>query len=194
MKSKKSKKVVATKSYVRRALRKNLEVKYRSLEYSSTADTTGTFIDISVVSPGTAVDNRIGDRYKPVSMKFNFATQLADLTNRMRMIIFQWHPNDNIDIPQVSELLITTAGYETQAPINPNFKSQFTILRDQIITLDAAHVLRDYKFIVRPRRHVEFNNASNTGRNHIYLFLISDSAVATHPSYTVTILNSFTDA
>ena len=196
-KSKKSGKrsAIATKKYVKRMFKKNIEAKWGWLEYNNTIDDTGYIGDLTVIAPGTGVNARIGDAISPVSIKLDICALKADDTNRLRFILFQWHPNDAADVPQLAEILLYTNGYQTQAPLDPDRRTQYTVYKDFLMVFGTGSPYLKHKRIkIRPKQKITYNGTGNTGRNHVYLLIVSDSGVTTHPSVTYTSMFSYTDA
>lgn len=194
--SKRSKKTaLATKKYVKYMFNKELEHKWFGAEYNANIADTGTFVDFSAVTQGVGSVQRIGDKINPTTIKFDISFLAQDLTNRFRLIIFQWHPNDNADAPQIQEIISYTAGYQTQAPLNPDFREQYTLLKDDFLHFETNSLLQHRRYIFRPKRVIDYNAAGSTnGRNHIYVFMVSDSAVVPHVGVTITSMLMFTDA
>jgi len=188
---------LATKKYVKAQFKKELEQKWENFERNDSILNTGLAIDLSgSITQGTDIDKRIGNKIQPTSLAFDITFQIADSSNRFRFIVFQWHPNDATDVPQVDELLLySDIGYVTQAPLNPIYRGQYTLLADKFIMLAGlAPQQRHFRWKMRPKKTVTYNYGSNSGTNHIYYIAVSDSNVSPHPQYTLTALLKYTDA
>jgi len=193
--SKRSSKL-ATKKYVKSQLSKEIELKWSHFERNDSVSDIGILVDYTQLTQGVDINQRIGNKIQPKSFKVDIAFVPGDATNRIRMIAFQWHPNDATDTPSISELILhSTVGYITQGPLYPVYRSQYTLLKDKMITFSAnTPTLIHKRFTLKPKKMCTYNYGTTTGTNHIYIAFVSDSAAIPHPQYTLTGMLKYTDA
>jgi len=157
------------------------------------ANSSGSLLKLTSVPQGVGVNQRTGDTiiYKRFYMNYTLATNNSDLFNTSRIIIFQWHPNDALLVPLVTDVLQTANLYSMY---NFQFSNQYTIIFDHVYFMSglttAPTVSGNIGFFgsvsLRPcKLQVEFAPAATTSSNALYLLDISDSALAPFPSGNV---------
>lgn len=192
-------KKVATKTYVKRVLASNEETKfsYTDGQLLPVDSSPGVIFDMTSIAQGTDAYSRIGNKIAPVSLRVRFSAIRADTYNRMRVICIQWKSNDNVDLPQLSEILnIGPASETVLSPYNDQLRSQFTVLKDYVLTLDGIenNVITS-GFTVYPKQKVEYiSGTTNKGRRHIYLIFTSDSGATPYPLIDYSTTLKFKDA
>lgn len=198
MKSKKRapSKQVATKKYVRSVVNREIETKHDNTEINATATlSTPLWYDLTSFSQGVTGLTRVGDRIRPIKLRINHTAVASTSTNRMRVVIFQWHPNTANHTPSLSTFIDANAGYEIQGPLHPDYRQQFTLLKDVYWTFDnvTGPGIRSMILNIRPKKTIEFNPAANTGTNHVYMLVMGDNN--TYPqSFTTSVQFMFKDA
>lgn len=158
--------------------------------------TTQTDQSLTDVSGGTGSNQRIGHDIDLISIQFKLAFTVADSTNIIRMVLYQWldDPIDltNVPFPEYTQLFeygVTTGITVTSQLFSPLIitgrAGSFKILLDRYIVLDTTsspvEVVEGFinkKF----RKKVHFDTGATYGPNHVNIMLISDSAAITHPT------------
>lgn len=189
-------KQLATKRYVKSQLNKNLETKYHDHEVASIAViSAGTISSVSAMGRGTAPNQRVGDRISVTSLSFRLGVIRADTYNYVRCIFFQWNSDSTNDPPSLDEVLDPDSGLGVGVLVPfRNYKNdsirqkKLRIIYDKLVRMDQIY--QDTEMFVRKRitfkRPIQIvfnedNPALLTGYGKIFLLLVSDSNVTTHP-------------
>lgn len=167
-------------------LKKEVELKHAYGNLNTTASTTMTLSNLTVgIALGTSDTNaRVGDKItlKYMNIGFNFA--VADTTNIMRVLLFQWNRNSD---PTASEIFedTSTIGQLTGALCRDSLNSKILKpIREWNICLNAnqPNFFIGNKYIsLSKNKPVNFIGGGSTAYNHIYLAYVSDSSAISHP-------------
>lgn len=190
---------LATKSYVKKLVHKESETKFFDTTpfNGSGIDTTGSFAILSGVAQGIQDSQRIGDKLTLRACRIAYTMVPGDPYNVVRIVVFQWYPNTVLTIPTAS-LIVEALGINYMAPIrHDHVNNQFKVLYDKRFTMvlpAAAGIGADSSVrtgnIIVPmkwvRKSVDFTSASTNAANHLYVYVVSDSAIAANPSITLT--------
>lgn len=190
---------------VKRAVRTDKVNRFFPVVSNATLDTAGTMFPLSQILHGTGAANRQSDLVRLVRLRLNYQVQSADETNMMRVILFRWHA-DTINTTPAKNTLLDTVGntgypwlaqHRYQDPVN------YTVIYDALHNLqgnglqDATDNAPFTSTSIQTRRlniygkklgnsKIQFDDSVSltTGKQHIYMFVCSDSAVGsiTHPS------------
>lgn len=146
---------------------------------------TGSRILLSNIPEGTAEGERIGDQIHVQSIELNFQWQVADSTNTVRAVIVKLR-DPGTDYLEASELFAQGTAYATLSPFNYNNRKRYNILWDSgPMTLTTQDPQLTRRVNISPKFPVTFQSGSSLiGQNLIYMYLVSDSAVSTHPVFT----------
>ena len=168
---------------------------------SNTVLSTGTIIGpLCGMSQGSGDLQRNGDRIYIRKLYLRQTMLFADTTNFIRVIIFQWIPNNASITPTFDSLLQNTGQPITNAINDTNNTSLFRLLSDITYSLsstgDSGALVRNTSiFGKRLGRHIlEFNPGLPTGFNQIYVCVVGDSAAAPNPTYSLYSRLTYSDA
>jgi len=156
---------------------------------TSTYAATTTYTDLSAITLGTDNNARTGMEVKLIRLELDMLFVIADTTNFVRFFIFEWFPSDSSDVPSGSELYSTaySAGNNEHYCLhNPLRPSRFRILHERTVALDVAHVVKHLNVNLKLGSSLSFDNGVTTGKNHIYIAIVSDSTTVTHPTVAYT--------
>jgi len=119
----------------------------------------------------------------------------GDVYNNVRFIVFQWHPNTT---PTAATLLLNgpSGVIDIYSMYSHDYRQQFTILCDHTFTTvgnsNAAQTpgtsvltsgVKTFKIpLTRAQKQAQYSAGTTNGTNQLYIGVISDSALATHPS------------
>lgn len=193
----------AQKREVSRLINQKEEVKYVDWNFASTAiDATGATTDLCAIAQGVTQSQRVGNSIRLLSVKINGSVYAGDTVNVVRFIFWSYKMNSGNATPTiVFPLSVGSSGATAQPDSQYNFaqKKIYKILHDrQFCVSTAANPLESFiaRFNVPSKvAELDFNPPSlTTGTNHVFLSVVSDSAVATHPYFLGTIRLFFTDA
>lgn len=192
----------ALKRYVKSTLSRGLETKSHTYEYSTSVTTTATVVDLTDLNQNVTGVGRIGNEIdvKNVEMIYNLIVNSTDAINTFRVLIFQWHPNNAVDLPQTAEIFDFASagvGWECYAPFNHDKRKLFTIYYDKVHSgsYGSDSGAKNFrKKRIGPFKPTQYDYAVNTGTNHIYLLYISDSGATPHPSINISLGMKYKDA
>lgn len=156
---------------------------------ASDVSTVGTMAAIAQPAQGTAYNQRVGDRIKPMQLYGNVLMTVGDHSNVCRFILFQWFPDNNFDAPSMAnDIFSQGASMNWMSPFiqDPRKRRKFRVLVD-IIRPTAYYggpgqALVKFNIPASRMAPIQFTPASaTTGEGFIYYIEVSDSGVATHP-------------
>lgn len=190
------------KKIVKRTMHSESEYKFCNYQQNSSdqINQTGNIYNITAtLTQGLADTAHIGDRATPMGVHGIVTVGLGAgaTTNEQicRLILFQWHMDNNVEVPTLSDILYNSAA--GVAPISNyavDLNRKFTILSDRVFKLPVIanfcaggnDGLLKYS-IKRKLPAIEFEGAGASGINHLYLLVVGTAAVgtaaATHNSF-----------
>lgn len=192
------------RAVVRKEIKKEVESKfYDRVSTGSVANT------VTVVSPHTSLvrgigeNNYVGSCIKPtwltVRGQFQKAADSVEVFNQFRFMIIQ--DKDVTGVPTAATMFQDSTTYPWFSPLNKDFMMSYRVLYDKVFTLrfDAAgnNTPRNVKFKIpgSKLRKLDFTLASgNIQSGSIWFVMISDSSVATHPTFVLSSRMHFRDA
>lgn len=188
---------------VNKVLDRRVETKFYNYNVYNQAgvDYNGTMSSaLCTPAQGDAYNERVGDRIDPFLLRLRLGFISAGTTNMMRLIVFRWKVDNNVDAPQASDLLV--AGYigTAMAPIAPILQNQsakdnFTILLDKTVFL--SETTRETFYLdktIKLRGKIGFNAGAISGNGHIYCLAITDDGAVTYPTVNLTTEVHYKDA
>lgn len=189
------------KRIARRQITNTLETKSLTVVSSgNSVDTGGTFFDLITPTPGDSITNREADRITLKSMWWCwYFTVSADTSNVIRYVLFQWKPDNNVDSPTLAKLFQDVADAPLRSPFITNVaaRSKFSVMLDRFAIMtdnaQSEQLLRRKMFTRFASRRVHFNTGATSGRNKIFLLLISDSGFVPHPVVSFTMRYKWID-
>jgi hypothetical protein len=156
--------------------------------------TTAQFIDLVAPALGTGISQRVGAEILVRNVRICGSWVVGDPTQLARLVVFKWFPSNSSDVPSVSELTNATAADIVIGGWLQYEPSRFQILHDSRFKMDTlAHPIKDFCFTVRMKSKLDFDTGATTGRNHIYMMYVTDSAVTPTPSIRYTVQAVFND-
>lgn len=166
---------------------------------------TATIASLTDIPQGDTDNARDGDALKLKSLMcvFNVNANTGAVRNIIRIIIFQWKPNDST-APTAGQLLLTGASgsVDTTSQYSHDNRQLFNILSDWYFPVGGSTTVPDtvqvrtFKrkiFGRKMRKNVQFSAAGTTGTNKLYILYIADT-VANNPVINGTFLTRFTDS
>lgn len=187
---KKAMKDPASKAYVKRMIRKDVETKYDDAIFSANVDSlgTGALVDIFDPSQGTGDGQRIGDKttYRSLKLRYKITVQAVSPV-QVRIIVFQWYPNTVLSVPTPSTILwdLTAPDRSVTSPYYHDYQNQFQILYDRVHTVSNAgptgiyHVKNfSLKYV---KKTCNFAAGGLNGSNKLYVMAVSSSNAVNHP-------------
>lgn len=127
----------------------------------------------------------------------NFTATVADATNVVRLLFYQWYPDDASDPPTPGTILENiTYGWASVHRLDAKVRRKFKILYDRAIVLSTSNACAQISANIdcSTLRKVEYTAGATSGKNLLYYLVVSDSVAVSHPSYTFSTGLYFQDA
>jgi len=196
-----TKKPLATKSYVKSMISREIETKYAdTIGFGTVVSSAGTLSSnlISTTQGVADFGQRVGDRLKlKGSIEFRAISAKGDTDQIMRMVVFQWKPNDALIAPSISSILRNgPTGVPDWASLYVyDYSSQYTILYDKTFLWGADILYHHHDYRIPIKLHqVQYTAASTACSNGIYIIFLSDSAAIVHPTISYSARVRYDDA
>lgn len=189
---------LASKTYVKRLIAKNEEIKYANVNNQISPSTTPGIYNLANTSQGSSGGAHLGDECILKSLWFRYTMNVADVSNYLRMIIFVWKPNMGYVAPSASAILKTTTNpYNLTSMYNEDGEDQYRILYDVthcLATNAGTPYIKSETIQRKLNLKQDYLTGSSNCSNNIYVLLVSDSAVPSDPFITWSSQVGFTDA
>jgi len=152
---------------------------------------------------GLNEDERIGNQIKLKDFELRITLTMAagDITNQIRLIVFRWYVDNNIDVPSGTDLLSDIANNPWLSPINDRSieSGKIHIMHDKLYSFSATGSQSrslSFKFFGRKlgRKVITFTNTSIQGSGQIYVAATSDSVAVSHPLIALYTRTNYSDA
>jgi hypothetical protein len=157
------------------------------------------------MAQGVAVNQRVGDTIYLDRLYLNYSINAAntDIFSSCRIIVFQWHPNTAISgAPAITSILQNVALNGMYNFYDWNLSNQYIILYDRVHSLAGTAAAPTSssnqnwygEISLQCPRKVEFQAASMSGSNTLWVTAISDSAIAPFPVLSFTTRITYNDS
>lgn len=147
--------------------------------------------DLSSIPNGNTSSSRVGASIQAKRLRIKWVAAMGDATNLIRFSIFYWKPNDAVDVPQASEIYQTSGCLSPLLMISPN---RFTLLYDKLVFFDTYHPIRSGEMELRLGEYISYVPGLDTGMNHLYLVVQSDSGGVPNPNFEYAASLDYVDA
>lgn len=154
---------------------------------SNTVNNTGLLYGLTNVAQGASTDTtRRGDKCRALQIKWRVTMEIvpAAVADVVRLIIFQWHLDDQVTGP--TPALILQSATSVHSMYNHDNGGKFSVIYDKFIHLSIYNTGsamfqgkinfdskdKRLKYI---RRNMKFNAGAAGGQDMIYALFISDS-------------------
>jgi len=191
-----------------------VEVKYQDIVFQAGVTSAGAIVLITNIPQGITDNSRVGDQLMIKDMFLNLTAVVADTSNLVRFIIFQWKPQS---IPVVSDILFNgpTLNPDVWSQYSNDTRQDYRIIFDSLnsmigngtvvpVTLSqyppqdsSQPIIAWNRRMIAPIKRVQYVGGSTTvASNLCYILYISDSAplAPPHPVVTGVIRTHYTDA
>lgn len=191
---------LATVAKVKRLIKADDEVKdFIASAVNSQATWSGTIINLTGVTQGNAITQRVGDKLMPTSLELRYIVGQSIVTSRIRVIVFRWtaklagNPFVNYILAHNTSVLSVLSPYQVPT------RSDFNILYDRTYQLDANNYgkVKTVKLKLAKKPVIYDSGSSTDSSNKICLLFISDidpAVPANQPVYTYYTRFYYTDA
>ncbi len=181
------------------------ERRYLPVSYGGSVSTTPSVIALNSCAEGDDNGQREGKRIYMESMKLNVDVTNADSpANIVRVIVYiDRNTNSSTLANPAPYLLSDPSSYPWISPINPQYTSlrraregrRFVVLADHIFNPGATwQPVQRRSFNIPLRMESGYVNTTDEvpQTNGLFVLLVSDSSVTTHPAYLISSLLTYT--
>lgn len=195
----------AVKAIISNQLKEKVELKYNDETFNQTGIAMlPAFYDLTAISNGTGKDRRIGSDINLSSIQFQLSFTSGDETNFIRMVLFQWYPNNIDSVPQWDKIFqYHTVGLpidmqELMSPLGiaESDIGTYKILLNKQFLLDTEESIQLMNGFIKKgfKKNIDFAGSLPTvGTNHIYVMFVSDSGAVPNPTVSGTFRLRYTD-
>lgn len=136
------------------------------------------------IPQGDTQKSRTGSMVTLKSMLLRYSCKGADVTNLLRVIVFQWfQPGD----PTVAQVVQSTGSVPFLQPLNTENSPYINVIYDNLVAMTfASNDVMCYKEWRKWKYGLKCHWAEGAATNekgNVYMCVISDSGVASHPEF-----------
>lgn len=191
------KKKMASVVTVKRMISNRQELNLHRTNVTGSIPNTMSFNQISAAPQGDADSDRSGDQLYIKSIHWSWEVVGADATNRIRLIIFQWHGDSTANFPTAANLLQDTSTVAGDFGVfRKDTRKSYTVLYDRDIATNTYNMNKVGKVNIYKgfRKKVDFLAGTTGGSGQLFTALISDSSAVAHPSISSQCILRYTDS
>lgn len=171
----------------------HVEPKYLDLtSIANSIGAGGTLFLLSAVTQGDTQSSRVGDFIQPLRLLFNYTlyTVNSDIVTTVRMIFFRWIPATSLVVPLIANVLENPSAANVLAHYNFQTQDNYRVLWDRQFqcsgivaapTVNSNFGATGMVVPLKRRSEIEFSLGTTLASNHIYLLVLSDSALTPFP-------------
>lgn len=168
------------------------ELKWFAVNFNSNLDYGGTVIGLTSVTQGDTDQTRDGDSLNRESIDIPFQLIRGDITNAIRIVLFSYGLNT---VPTPSDIWTNLgSSYAPYGIIFPDAQQYVKVLSDRLYSVGDVNTNLIDTISLKLSGKMQFASSTSTGTNKIYMFAISDSAAASHPTIVGSSTLRFRDA
>lgn len=184
---------------VKRIVNSSQETKFYDISSSgASVSSTGTITSLTSIAQGTTDITRVGDSISLMRMMWSGVLTVGDQFNIVRVILFQWKPNDNV-APALADLLLNgpSGSPDVYSFYNHDLRGQFHIMSDRTYSLIGNGTSSSIPFQPKTQiliahnkglsvglKKVQYQGGTTVGTHKIYVLTLSDSSAVAHPIIT----------
>lgn len=188
---------VASKQYVRKAIRRDKATDFVDIVPSNGAEVTatGTFTQLSNVAQGDGENQRIGDSLSVSGIRYTGlyageSTNSASTIHIPRIVLFRWMPDNNTDAPSLSKMFEDTGDPQSHFIGDRTSRRKFKVIKDYNFVLASRQNSAGNAFMrllrkkyIKINKKVYYNAGATTGKGQLYLLEWSGSATGNEGLY-----------
>lgn len=185
---------------IQNVINQNLEKKYADVSFTLTP-TPSALLRLTGVSQSDTDSTRDGDKIKVLSVKMRSTVLVADATNFIRVILFQWHSSSSVNPPGVTAILQTQ---DLNSHYNHDGGALYSIFYDRVYALEGSgNAAQNINAVARINKVgktkwvkpiVKFESGTIEATDHFYMLVISDSTASPSPLFSGVFRTTYTDA
>jgi hypothetical protein len=172
------------KSMIHSAFMQETETKWWPLAMGgATVDYSGNLYGLTEVPQGDADTQRDGDSINLDVLDIAYHVLLGDATNALRIIVFRWKELGST--PTAANIWTALGNDYTPytVPVH-DYEQTFTILHDELKFVDTYNPQNGGKIHLQlGGSKIQYAASGVSGSGKIFLYIVSDSAAATHPTF-----------
>lgn len=171
-------------------------------EVSNTGFTIiNTFQDLTVLSQGHQVWERVGNRVTPtyLQIRYQLAQAIAGRTNTVRLVLFKLQRDSTVP-PTVAEIFSPPSlPVDNVYALYQRTLKDIQIVKDWTVTLSNQYKQQRVGMLklnltkIYKSQGCQYNDASTNGLDHLFLYVVSDTTIANHPTFTAQMKLSYRD-
>jgi hypothetical protein len=186
-----------SKQQVKAMIRSNIalvqEKKYFIYENSGNVDFNGVIYSVTDVPQGDTDLTRDGDRLLPETLEMRYSWVPGDSVNICRLVVLRWEASSTPTVTSVIQAVGATNA--PKQPFTHDTRTLYKILCDDMIRVDTYHLIEiRHRIIKLPKVSMQFQGGGTTGTGKLYVLLLTDSGVSTHPGFDLVFKLWFTDS
>lgn len=166
---------------VKRTIHNMAETKFQVMYAVTSTTWSGAIASMTDIAQGDTDQTRDGDRIELSSLEYRWVCTPANLTDVVRLIVFQWKGNST---PAVTDVIESTLTASQSAPLSePSHDNRqlYNILADDLLCGSSTNntaVCGYTRILAFPGRSVQFSAGGTTGTGKIYYLLIGSAAAS----------------
>lgn len=179
-------------------LSKHVEIKYFDQFSSASLTAAGTLANISDVTRGAEVTQRVGNQitFKGIEVRFSATINGAATSTAVRMLLFL--DTMGVNAPNVGDVLDSTflgSTYSQVAPYYWDYRKRFVMLKDETTYVNKESNASCFYHVKHKLNVISQNiGSATTFKNQIYLLLVSNEPnVLALPTFWYTTRLTYTD-
>jgi len=152
----------------------------------------GTLYALSVIPQGAGQSQRMANTVKFKRLVLNFSLYLAntDIVTTSRLIVFRWIPNNSTTAPGVGSILQNPSVAQVFSHLDFEGQQNYVILWDQTFHQSGGAStpcstsnmgMFNLRIPLGSNPCINYNNATTTGTDTLYMLSISDSSLTPFP-------------
>lgn len=170
---------------IKKTFSKRLERHFKNTNIDTSVGTTGVYFDITSIAQGDAYNQRSGNLIRPIEVGYSLQMipNETPLFAGFRIVLFRWLQDTTVEIPSDSVMFEDFTNEKYLSPFKADTRN-FQVLDDRkvsAISLTWAPI-REARVYNKPLSlgTPKYEATTTTGRDHIYLLLISDNNTNLH--------------
>ena len=151
-------------------------------------DFNGSGWVLSDPAQGTTAQQRVGDKLRATYIDIRGLVTAASggAFSTLRVLVFKWKQDTAVAVPALQDVLQNTYLGSALAPLAPlvvgEERSRITILADRTIhPQNNGNYSRGFHIRKKLNFPILFNDNITTGKNQIYMFIVSGDGVTAYP-------------
>lgn len=155
---------------------------------------SGAIAPFTMPLQGDTVVARDGDTIKWLGINGSHESVCGDATNIVRFVIFQWKPDNSVEVPNLNKLFQSPNVADSVFILEQKSRTKFKVLYDSthVMSLNGDAIKRGRIRVPASKMlNTYFTQSAITGNNVIYYATLSDSVGVPNPSLQFNLAGMF---